>query len=27
MLQNVTNKVTPDEPAATCYQNAHWSAT
>jgi hypothetical protein len=27
MLQNVTNKVTPDEPTAACDQDAHWSAT
>jgi hypothetical protein len=27
MLQNVTNKVTPDEPTAAGHQNAHWSAT
>ena len=27
MLQNVTNKVTPDEPTAARDQDAHWSAT
>ena len=27
MLQNVTNKVTPDEPTAACHQDAHRSAT
>jgi hypothetical protein len=27
MLQNVTNKVTPDEPTATGHQDAHRSAT
>jgi hypothetical protein len=26
MLQNITNKVAPDEAAATGYQNAHRSA-
>ena len=26
MLQNISNKVAPDEPAATGYQNAHRSA-
>ena len=27
MLQNVTNKVTPDEPTAACHQDPHRSAT
>ena len=26
MLQNIPNKVAPDEPAATGYENAHCSA-
>jgi hypothetical protein len=26
MLQNIPNKIAPDESAATCYKDAHGSA-